>query len=285
MTVSMTRYYGLRTFRAGDLRRALRTVLSSRSTIRLWRTDAGDSLGHEQDVSDDDLRLVCDVSRDHLEAFGEFFHLSLEGQANALKVRVAADTLGRVCDVFEDLERELRLEEAPLPDPDAGYARVAGTKGSVRCFVSYRDEQATKTALLVEQFLGLIGIEVVMTVPGEPRSLGEAVLARVDRAGDVVVMVVSSSGECPWTRDEVERARARGALVVPLAEDGAAFPPGLFGDLEPVSFARGHVGDAFVRLLERVRSVRAPANRGRTSARTRHAAAPRARTKVVEPHT
>jgi hypothetical protein len=68
-------------------------------------------------------------------------------------------------------------------------------------------------------------------------------------------VLVSSSGEPPWTREDVGRARARGALLIPVVESGSPYVPGPFGDVDCIGFAPGHVGDAFLRLLEAVRFV------------------------------
>src|SRR5438128_32716 len=160
MTVSMTRYYRLQTFRAGELRRVLRGILGSRCTIDITRALSDGSLRTEPNVPDDDLRLVCDVSRDHVEAFGDV-HLTLEGRDDVLKVKISADSSRRVCDVFEQLERELRLEEAVLPTDGVPVdPRLAPRR--VRCFLSYRfDHDTTRIALSVQRFLGLLDVEVV----------------------------------------------------------------------------------------------------------------------------
>lgn len=253
MTVSMTRWYRLQTFRAGELRRVLRAILAPGSTVDISHHLPDGALRRDRDASDDDLRLVCDPVRDHLEVFGDVY-LTLQGRDDKLQMRISADTLERVRAVLERLERELRLEEAPSPRAEPASAVPA--KRRIRCFLTYRfDQDTTSIALKVQRFLGLLDVEVVTASAREPRSIGEKVLAKVDRERDFIAVVVSSSGECPWTPDEIGRASAHGAVIVPVVEDGSRFADGLFGNLQPASFAPGHVGDAFLPLLEAVRFV------------------------------
>jgi 1-acyl-sn-glycerol-3-phosphate acyltransferase len=73
---------------------------------------------------------------------------------------------------------------------------------------------------------------------------------------DFLVLLIALDGESPWTRDEISTARNLGALVVPIVIDGATFAPGLFGDLEYITVAPGHVGDAFIPLLEALTYIR-----------------------------
>ena len=255
MTVSMTRYYRPRIFTPGELRRALRTVLSWRSTIDIARELSDGSLRREHDASDDDLRLVCDVARDHIEASGEVY-LTVEARDEVLTLKISADSSRRVCEVFEKLERELHLEEAIPALLEAEGRDGQGGKRKVRCFLSYRfDQDTAKVALKVQEFLGLLDVEVITACAHEPRSLGEKVLAKVDPDRDFIAVVVSSSGESPWTRDEIGKACALGAVVIPVVEEGSPCAPGTFGDLQHIAFAPGHIGDAFLRLLENVRCI------------------------------
>ncbi len=251
MTVSMTRYYRLQTFRAGELRRVLGEVLGPRATVDVTRARANGPRRHQRELSDDDLRLLCDVARDHVEGFGEVY-LTLEGRDETLKVKVSGDSSRRVSEAFDRLERELRLEEV-VPPSDAPPHDPRAASRRVRCFLSYRfDRETTRLALEVQRFLGLVDVEVVNASAQEP-GVAEKVLAKIDRDRDFIVVLVSSTGFAPWTRADVGRANARGALVVPLVEDGSPFAGDLFGGIEPVSFAPGHIGDAFLRLLEAAR--------------------------------
>jgi hypothetical protein len=261
MTVSMTRHYRLRVFPPGELRRILRDVLSYGSRVDVSRALSDGSRRHQKDVSDDDLRLVCDVARDHVEAFGEVY-LTLEGRDDVAMVRVAADTSRRAREVFERLERALHLEEV-IPPPLPPESSPPDRRRRVRCFLSYRaDEDTTRVALTVQRFLGLLDVEVIAASAREPGAIGESVLEKLERDRDFITVVVSSSGEPPWTSEDLGRARARGALVIPVVECGSPFVPGPFGDVDCIGFVPGHVGDAFLRLLEAVRFVAAHATLG-----------------------
>jgi hypothetical protein len=253
MTVSMTRYYRLRVLPAGELRRALRAIISATATVDVSYDLADGSLRREQDVSDDDLRLVCDLSRDRVEAFGEV-HLALDARDDALRVRVSADTSRRVCEVFEWLERALHLEELPAEPPER--RAPSREKRRMRCFLSYRfDAETVKIALDLKRFLDLLDVEVITASATDPGTLGEHVLENVDRDRDFIALVVSAGGESPWTRDEIARARTCGARVVPVIQEAAPDGDGTFGGLECISFAPGRSRDAFSRLLETVRSI------------------------------
>src|SRR5262245_18551438 len=254
MTVSMMRYYRLRRFAAGELRRTLRAVLPAGSKIDVSRKLSTGSFRSENDVSDDDLRLVCDLSREYLEAFGDVY-LTLEGHDDELRVRGSPDTLQRICEVFDHLERALHLEEIPSSEPDANHRDTQDT-GRIRCFFSYRPDEATaKVAMQLQRFLALLDVDVVTASSPEPRSVGSKVLAKLDRKRDFIAVVVSSAGTCPWTPEELGQACARGAHVVPVVQTGVPFATGLFNGFEHVSFAPGHVGDAFLGLLETVRFI------------------------------
>ena len=252
MTVSMRRYYLLRMFAPGELRRTLRAVLPAGSTIDTSRRLSNGSFRPENDVSDDDLRLVCDLSREFIEAFGDVY-LTLEGHDDELRVRGSADSLQRICEVFEQLERALRLQEIVRPTPEPKHRCVPGAR-RLRCFLSFRPDEATaRIASELERFLALLDVHVITASSEEPRSIGNKVLARLDREKDFIAVVVSPTGACPWTPEEVGQASARGALVVPVVQTGSPCDAGLFNGFEHVSFAPGHVGDAFLRLLETVR--------------------------------
>jgi hypothetical protein len=62
----------------------------------------------------------------------------------------------------------------------------------------------------------------------------------------VVIVILTKGNETAWIRDEMNR----GEVVIPLVENGATFDGGIFGNHEYIPFEAGHIGDAFVRLLE-----------------------------------
>jgi hypothetical protein len=127
----------------------------------------------------------------------------------------------------------------------------------LQCFLSYRFTPETEPyALRVQRFLSLLGVDVITGNSYEPRGISEKVVRRLSQHVDFVVLIVTRLGESAWTRDEISFARGRGASVVPLVEEGTEFSPGMFGDLEFVKFAPGHIGDSFVQLLEAVNYFR-----------------------------
>ena len=44
--------------------------------------------------------------------------------------------------------------------------------------------------------------------------------------------------------------------LVPIIEAGVEFQPGLFGDIDCVPYAKGHIGDLFLKVLETVKYIR-----------------------------
>ncbi len=127
----------------------------------------------------------------------------------------------------------------------------------LRCFLSYRFTDTNEIAALrVSQFLSLLGVEVLSGASYEPRRITEKVLSKLNQPLDFIVLLVTTDGESMWTRDEVGAAVHHGIALVPLVEEGAAFEPGLFGDIEYVRFASGHIGDSFLKLLEAVSFIR-----------------------------
>ena len=127
----------------------------------------------------------------------------------------------------------------------------------LRAFVSFRfgNPENEATALVVQRFLELENVEVLTGKSYEPRPIHEKVADRL--AGlDFLVLLVGADGESAWTRDEISTARARGSVVIPIVTEGAKFEPGLFGDLEYITVAPGHIGDAMVPLLEALTYIR-----------------------------
>ena len=60
-----------------------------------------------------------------------------------------------------------------------------------------------------------------------------------------------------WTRDEIATAIHKDIALVPIVEEGTQLTPGLLADIEFVEFPKGHIGEAFLKLLEAVCFIRA----------------------------
>jgi hypothetical protein len=111
-------------------------------------------------------------------------------------------------------------------------------------------------ALPIQRFLALLDVEVITGMAYEPRRISDKVRDRLAERLDFVILLVCESGESPWTRDEIATARERDIAIVPIVQSGASFESGMFGDIEQIPFAAGHVGDVFLKLLEAVNFLR-----------------------------
>lgn len=149
-------------------------------------------------------------------------------------------------------------ELTEIQAPSAATRHVAPDPGDprLRAFIAHRFAPENEAAALaLQRFLDLLNVEVLTGRSYEPRSVSEKVSDRL--AGlDFLVLIVGLDGESLWTRDEIATARAGGVYVVPLVAEGALFAGGLFGDLEYISYSPGHIGDAFLSVLEAVVFVR-----------------------------
>jgi hypothetical protein len=128
----------------------------------------------------------------------------------------------------------------------------------LRCFLSFRFNGTDEAlAAQVERFLRLQGVEVLTGRSYEPRRVEDKVRSRLTQALDFVVYLLTSSGDSSWLRDEIAEARAVQVPVIPLVEDGASFQQGLFGNIEHIPFAPGHIGDIWISLTEALTFIRA----------------------------
>jgi hypothetical protein len=233
-----------------------------------------------------DTELICNLKDRRIwgtfvDDAGGSISLTIGDGYEDIVLDVRAETATVLNEIFAYFTTELRLKELP---PDDGRTRVDTAEEDIaalserltqiersvsqvtprlRCFLSYRFGDANElTALRVQRFLALLGVEVVTGQSYEPRRISEKIAERLNQELSFVVLLVTRDGESMWTRDEIATARSGGLYVIPLVEDGANFAAGLFGDLEVVPFAAGHVGDALLKLLEAVVYVRANAARG-----------------------
>ena len=150
--------------------------------------------------------------------------------------------------------------DAPASDvtsslPTAPASAASGPR--LRAFLSYRfgGPENEAAAGVIQRFLELENVEVLTGRSYEPRPLHEKVADRL--AGlDFLVLIVGLDGESAWTRDEIGTARALGRAVIPIVTDGAKFEAGLFGDLEYITVAPAHIGDAMLPLLEALTYIR-----------------------------
>jgi hypothetical protein len=223
-----------------------------------------------------DIEHICEFSQSSLSVVFTKAELKLEfGVRDAdskLAVYATSDALQLVIECHRILQESLQLESwvdssgEALSGPsriELIEQRVSALEGQFRppmvkprCFFSFRfTDEVELVALRVERFLTLLGIEVITGQSYEPRQVTEKVISRLREPLDFVVLLVSQGGESMWTRDEIAAALHKGIAVVPLVEKGSIFNKGLFGDVEYIEFHQGHIGDAFLKLLQAVRFV------------------------------
>src|SRR5262245_50120609 len=127
----------------------------------------------------------------------------------------------------------------------------------LKCFLSYRFTDENEIAALpVQEFLRLLNVEVRTGNRYEPRQVSEKMLSILSEPLDFIVLLITANGESMWTRDEINTALHKGIHLVPLVEKGATFHRGLFADLEYIEFTPGHIGDAFLKLLQAIEFIR-----------------------------
>jgi hypothetical protein len=279
MSISKGMYFEHQTFEAGVLAKALADVVYEFGDGTPPRSlDLSEALPDGTDsrhaVAWNDLETICDL-RDRVvrlmftDRGDRLIYIIIGGHASRLGIDIDCDNPLLLSGISRRLVNSLRLKEAPRePSTKERLAQlesrlsalekaVLGRERPLRCFLSYRFVPEDEIiALKVQQFLALLDVEVLSGASYEPKRVSEKVLSRLTESLDFVVVLVLRDGESMWTRDEITTASSQGLAVVPLVEKGARFSPGLFGDLEHVSFEPGHIGDAFLKLLEAVRFLR-----------------------------
>jgi hypothetical protein len=289
MSVSRSFVYQYRMFEAGQLASALGLVMKAigadpnEASCHL-RERLGDGTSFERRVGLHEIETICDVVKQPFilaktTAEGDFALSIGPNSADTFQITIGAATIQILNGARATLERVLQLQESQesLYDPFSGDTdrRIAealvpilkrveqleeallAPSRRLRCFLSYRFTESNEiVALKIQQFLTLVNVEVLSGATYEPRQVSEKVLSRLREPLDLIILLITSNGESMWTRDEIGAAIHRGIALVPLVEKGAKFEPGLFADIEYVEFAAGHVGDAFLKLLQAVHFVR-----------------------------
>ena len=266
---------------AGTITAAMRAVAQALGVTPLTRFSLGRDLkdgSHEsREITVAELDAFCDFA-DHFMIVAYFREggsrqLTLyAGDAGYAEVRVTAEdatTASAMLAAFTATARLTEYVSGPhdglWTGPDVALETLDGSSEAgappeptrrLTVFLSFRFTPTNSAvASTIQAFLNALGIEVVTGQGYEPRSVSSKVAERLSRV-DAVVLLVGADGESPWTRDEVAQASAMGAAVIPIVEDGAAFSPGLFGDLEYITFQAGHIGDAFLALAQAAQYIR-----------------------------
>ncbi len=288
MSVSRESHYEPKILKVGQLASALSQLLERhagpvqpdfRSSEDL--EDGSSSLVHFSDPTN--AEAICDLRKRHIwtdfrATNGGWIQIHLDGKRDLIRLDVTAGSANTLSDVIALLEAQLGLTITKSPDRNAEREarlssaeqqlvalneRVASLEGSLRqlsprlrCFLSYRfGEGNDLLALHVQRFLALLDVEVVTGQGYEPRRISDKISDQLANLHFLILLVLRD-GESLWTRDEIATARASGLYVIPVVEEGAQFESGLFGDLEWISVSAGHVGDAYLKLLEAVTYIR-----------------------------
>ena len=276
MEISRSTFFRIRQFRIGELASMFGSL--SRS-LTLEDKPVGFSIneilsdGSEvwRDATQADLESICNlVARSISCTIGNWpdrVYLSLSQRgSDYLRLYVSSAQSSIITEVPRLLQQALALEEvteheamsidrAPEDDRFQPLLRrieqlenaVFEPKQKLRCFLSYRFSSENEIlALKLSQFLKLLDVEVITGASYEPRQVSQKVLSRLREPLNFIVLLVTKTGESMWTRDEVGAALHKGLALVPIVENGAVLQPGMFADIEYVSFEPDHIGDAFL---------------------------------------
>lgn len=195
--------------------------------------------------------------------------IEISGFADELRVAVQSGTAERAAvlkNSFESLlglhpketlvRKDLAKEIGAIGKRLDHLETVLAAPRRLRCFISYRFAESSKVYIQeLSRFLELHDIDVVTGATYEPRRVSDKVLDRLSGANDILVYLITNTGESAWTRDEVALSKGKGAYVIPLLERGAKMERGLLSDLEYIRFEKGHISDTFIGILEAVRFV------------------------------
>jgi hypothetical protein len=221
-----------------------------------------------------DLELLCNLEGRRVDLL--FYDrnkgaisLEIRGGGSRTYIHVGCEIAERLKQVCTRVVESLGLKEAPpLPSRDEGISdiedrlnalekAVFDARRKLRCFLSYSFTPENEvTAFTVQKFLTLLDVEVTTGTSYEPKRVSEKVISMLKASQDFIVALVLRDGQSMWTRDEIATAQREGMAIVPVVETGTSFASGIFGDLEYIPFEPGHIGDAFLKLLEAVRFLK-----------------------------
>jgi hypothetical protein len=249
--------------------------------------------GTKLDEKKDDVSLlsaICDLEKENIS-----FHLTFAiktkygaltgniitayvfADGGVIKVSVSAATVEKLNEFSSVFASEFNLEAitenevlqkwrskgymtwddvADLADRVTALECDRAMSRRLTCFLSFRFEgRSVEYGRMVKQFLELHGVRVITGQGYEPKPVSEKVKSRLSESLDLIIVIETADGKSSWTRDEIARAQNPGIFLIPLVEEGAIFDAGIFGDHEYISFAIGHVSDAFINLIEGIQYV------------------------------
>lgn len=280
MSFSKSRHFAYKIFEAGLLAKAVEGIAGdSPKSIEIKDFEDlpdGGRVIHTLTSSSEIFR-ICDLATHFIyvsihTSSGKYRSLQLKESNGLIETDVSAETPDDVKVMVDLLTKELDLKEASDealakargPNQKAISERLAvlerivlGPNRTLRCFLSYRfTAENEEPARKLHSFLIRLGIDVVTGDTYEPRPVSQKIMGRLKDDLDFIVMLAGGDGESFWTRDEIATANHKMIPLVPVIEDGVKFEPGLFGDIECVPYAKGHIGDSFLKVLEAVKYIR-----------------------------
>jgi hypothetical protein len=280
MSFSRSRSFTYEIFEAGLLAKAMESIVGDTTQhieIKDFQNLSDGGRAIHTLTSPSELYAICDMVGHFIYVLirassGNYQTIQIREGNGSIEVDVSADTPDDMRKMLDLLIKGLDLKEASdevlakkrgpsqkeLSERLAVLERVVlGPNRTLRCFLSYRfTPENEDPARKLKDFLTLLGIDVVTGTTYEPRPVSQKVMERLKDDIDFVVLLIGQDGESLWTRDEIASAKHQTIPLIPIVEDGAGFSSGLFGDLEHVSYAKGHIGNSFFKVLEAVKYIR-----------------------------
>lgn len=280
MSFSRTHRFSFKIFEAGLLAKTIEAIAGDNpQSLEISDSENlpdGGSVLHKF-TSTSDVSKICDIRTHWINVWirtssGKFWSFDLRADDGLITANVSADTtesrravLGLLMKGLEltEASTELQAKHRPptqkeISDRLAALERIVlGPNRRLRCFLSYRFSPENKEpARRLEEFLGLLDIDVVTGNTYEPRAISRKIIDKLNDSIDFVILLIGTDGESLWTRDEVATAKNKMIPLIPVVEEGATFASGLFGDLEHITYGKGHIGDSFLKILEGIKYVR-----------------------------
>jgi hypothetical protein len=279
MSVRKRVTYEAKVFAVGSISAALAAIAKALSpkfgfsaTIRRENPDGTESTEDSKQALDH----LCDLTQQRSSLYVHFTKdgyssgapsISLSGFLQSYTVFYEAPDAAQLSTLIAEVEKHLQLSiHVPKPgaEEEEGYEdewdaiddlrrrvdALEKTDHKLTLFLSYRfDAKGRAYASEVRDLLEILEVNVITGDAFEPRIIQDKVRSHLEGL-DAVVVILTKGKSSAWVRDELNRSDA---AVIPLVEQGARFEKGLFGDIEYIPFAPGHIGDAFKKLVEGIR--------------------------------
>lgn len=281
MGISLDREFAQRDFAPGSLANAFRKAFDLFKPVESWTPQFNVTRSVGKDGIADGIIGISDVGLiTHIEdnprrisvlnhrSLDDYDSVSLFGEKRLLRLHVTSNTAEKASELSDLFEKELDLTEYSPIEKKVSFAEIdelrarvdrleSASRTKLSVFISYRFSRANKIPVAeLTRFLELLGVQVLTGESYEPRSVSEKVKDRLSENVDLLVYLISDSGESAWLRDEITSSRVQGAFLAPLVQKGLRIDPGMLGDVEYLRFEKGHVGDTFIGLIEALEFVK-----------------------------